>query len=182
MRSLDRFNKKMSLSGGSLREESIFNTKELLKTASENNFADNRATSIDKSLLVGVFVNGAIRETDGGLITNDYAYRVASSEYFVFSTDIVLYIANGFNARVAFYNSNDELTGMSNLLYNIPLGIAKNTKFRITIKRDVENTAEIANISEFRSAVTYLTNTTKYIIPNKDSVKYLVIIKDTVKD
>ena len=130
------------------------------KTDIENNFADNRATAIDKSLLVGDFVNGAIRESDGGLITNDYAYRVASSEYFVFSADIVLYIINGFNARVAFYNSNDELTGMSNLLYNIPLGIAKNTKFRITIKRDVENTAETANISEFRSAVTYLTKTT----------------------
>ena len=130
------------------------------KTAIENNFADNRATAIDKSLLVGEFVNGAIREADGGLITNDYAYRVASSEYFVFSSDIVLYIANGFNARVAFYNNNDELTGMSNLLYNTPLGIAKNTKFRITIKRDTENTAETANISEFRSAVTYLTNTT----------------------
>lgn len=138
------------------------------KTASENNFADNRATSIDKSLLIGEFVNGAIRESDGGLITNDYAYRVASSEYFAFSTDIVLYVANGFNARVAFYNSNDELTGMSSLLYNIPLGIAKNTKFRITIKRDVENTAETANISEFRSAVTYLTNTTKSAITTEN--------------
>ena len=138
------------------------------KTAIENNFADNRATSIDKSLLVGDFVNGAIRESDGGLITNDYSYRVASSEYFVFSTDIVLYIANGFNARVAFYNSNDELTGKSDLLYNIPFGIAKNTKFRITIKRDVENTAETANISEFRSAVTYLTNTTKSAITTEN--------------
>ena len=31
MRCLDRFNKRMSLSGGSLREESIYNTRELLK-------------------------------------------------------------------------------------------------------------------------------------------------------
>lgn len=31
MRCLDKFNKRMSLSGGSLREESIFNTRELLK-------------------------------------------------------------------------------------------------------------------------------------------------------
>ncbi len=37
MRSLDRFNKRMSLSGGSLREESIFNTRELLKET----FADD---------------------------------------------------------------------------------------------------------------------------------------------
>ena len=138
------------------------------KNGVENNYADNVATANDKSLLVGKFVNGAIRETDGGLITNDYAYRVASSEYFVFSTDIVLYIANGFNARVAFYNSNDELTGMSNLLNNRPLGIAKNTKFRITIKRDTENTSETANIAQFRSAVTYLTNTTKSAITTEN--------------
>lgn len=37
MRCLDRFNKKMSYSGGSIREESIFNTRELLKET----FADD---------------------------------------------------------------------------------------------------------------------------------------------
>lgn len=37
MRCLDKFNKKMSLSGGSLREDSIFNTRELLKET----FADD---------------------------------------------------------------------------------------------------------------------------------------------
>lgn len=37
MQCLDRFNKRMSLSGGSLREESIFNTRELLKET----FADD---------------------------------------------------------------------------------------------------------------------------------------------
>lgn len=37
MQCLDRFNKRMSLSGGSLREESIFSTRELLKEA----FADD---------------------------------------------------------------------------------------------------------------------------------------------
>lgn len=37
MRCLDKFNKRMSLSGGSLREESIFNTRELLKET----FADD---------------------------------------------------------------------------------------------------------------------------------------------
>ena len=43
MRCLDRFNKKMSLSGGSLREESIFNTRELLKEtfADDPSFASN---------------------------------------------------------------------------------------------------------------------------------------------
>ena len=45
MRSLDRFNKKMSLSGGSLREESIFNTSELLKET----FAD------DPSYTLGIY-------------------------------------------------------------------------------------------------------------------------------
>lgn len=45
MRSLDRFNKKMSYSGGSLREESIFNTRELLKET----FAD------DPSYTFGVY-------------------------------------------------------------------------------------------------------------------------------
>ena len=45
MRCLDRFNKKMSLSGGSLREESIFNTRELLKET----FAD------DPSFINGVY-------------------------------------------------------------------------------------------------------------------------------
>lgn len=45
MRSLDRFNKKMSYSGGSLREESIFNTRELLKET----FAD------DPSYTLGVY-------------------------------------------------------------------------------------------------------------------------------
>ena len=45
MRSLDRFNKKMSYSGGSLREESIFNTRELLKET----FAD------DPSYALGVY-------------------------------------------------------------------------------------------------------------------------------
>ena len=45
MRCLDRFNKKMSLSGGSLREESIFNTRELLKET----FAD------DPSFTSGVY-------------------------------------------------------------------------------------------------------------------------------
>ena len=45
MRSLDRFNKKMSLSGGSLREESIFNTRELLKET----FAD------DPSYTLGIY-------------------------------------------------------------------------------------------------------------------------------
>ena len=43
MRCLDRFNKKMSLNGGSLREESIFNTRELLKEtfADDPSFTDN---------------------------------------------------------------------------------------------------------------------------------------------
>ena len=43
MQSLDRFKKKMSLSGGSLREESIFNTRELLKEtfADDPSFTDN---------------------------------------------------------------------------------------------------------------------------------------------
>ena len=45
MRCLDRFNKRMSLSGGSLREESIFNTRELLK----DTFAD------DPSFASGVY-------------------------------------------------------------------------------------------------------------------------------
>ena len=45
MRSLDRFNKKMSYSGGSLREESIFNTRELLKET----FAD------DPSYALGIY-------------------------------------------------------------------------------------------------------------------------------
>ena len=45
MQSLDRFNKKMSLSGGSLREESIFNTRELLKET----FAD------DPSYTLGIY-------------------------------------------------------------------------------------------------------------------------------
>ena len=45
MRSLDKFNKKMSYSGGSLREESIFNTRELLKET----FAD------DPSYALGVY-------------------------------------------------------------------------------------------------------------------------------
>lgn len=45
MRSLDRFNKKMSLSGGSLREEGIFNTRELLKET----FAD------DPSYTLGIY-------------------------------------------------------------------------------------------------------------------------------
>ena len=43
MQCLKRFNKKMSLSGGSLREESIFNTRELLKEtfADDPSFANN---------------------------------------------------------------------------------------------------------------------------------------------
>lgn len=45
MQCLDRFNKRMSLSGGSLREESIFNTRELLKET----FAD------DPSFTSGVY-------------------------------------------------------------------------------------------------------------------------------
>jgi hypothetical protein len=45
MQCLDRFNKRMSLSGGSLREESIFNTRELLKET----FAD------DPSFTFGVY-------------------------------------------------------------------------------------------------------------------------------
>ena len=45
MRSLDKFNKKMSYSGGSLREESIFNTRELLKET----FAD------DPSYVLGIY-------------------------------------------------------------------------------------------------------------------------------
>lgn len=45
MQCLDRFNKKMSLSGGSLREDSIFNTRELLKET----FAD------DPSFTSGVY-------------------------------------------------------------------------------------------------------------------------------
>lgn len=42
MQSLDRFKKKMSYSGGSLREESIFNTRELLKET----FADDPSYSL----------------------------------------------------------------------------------------------------------------------------------------
>jgi hypothetical protein len=45
MRCLDKFNKRMSLSGGSLREDSIFNTRELLKET----FAD------DPSYTYGVY-------------------------------------------------------------------------------------------------------------------------------
>ena len=45
MRSLDKFNKKMSYSGGSLREESIFNTRQLL----DETFAD------DPSYALGVY-------------------------------------------------------------------------------------------------------------------------------
>ena len=45
MRCLDKFNKKMSLSGGSLRKNSIFNTRELLKET----FAD------DPSFISGVY-------------------------------------------------------------------------------------------------------------------------------
>ena len=37
MRCLDKFNKKMSYSGGSIRKEGIFNTRELLKET----FADD---------------------------------------------------------------------------------------------------------------------------------------------
>ena len=42
MQCLNRFNKRMSLSGGSLREESIFNTRELLKET----FADDPSYSL----------------------------------------------------------------------------------------------------------------------------------------
>lgn len=45
MQCLDRFNKRMSLSGGSLRKESIFNTRELLKET----FAD------DPSFMLGIY-------------------------------------------------------------------------------------------------------------------------------
>ena len=131
------------------------------KNGVENNYADNVATANDKSLLVGKFVNGAIRESDGGLITYDYKYRVASEDYFNFPHDVVLYVSSGFNGRVAFYDNSDTLTGLSSLTNNAPLGIAKNTKFRLTIKRDSETTSEVANIAEFRSSVYYFTEATK---------------------
>lgn len=81
MQCLDRFNKKMSLSGGSLREESIFNTRELLKET----FAD------DPSFVPNVYfwrlgLKDYINEMPVGIRLYGRAYSAANGVTIKFQT------------------------------------------------------------------------------------------------
>ena len=81
MQCLSRFNKRMSLSGGSLREESIFNTRELLKET----FAD------DPSFTFGVYfwklgLKEYQRETPVGIRLYDRSFSAANGVTVKFQT------------------------------------------------------------------------------------------------
>ena len=81
MRCLDKFNKKMSLSGGSLRENSIFNTRELLKET----FAD------DPSYTYGVYfwklgLKEYLNESQIGIRLFGRAYSAANGVTVKFQT------------------------------------------------------------------------------------------------
>ena len=111
-----------------------------------------------RAIFTGNFINGAIRETDGVLLTSGYDYRVASADYFTVDRNIVLFVNNGYNARIAFYDDNNAFIRMDGVSNNtLPLGIAAGSKIRVTIRQNVEDTSITANIAQFRSQLWYYT-------------------------
>lgn len=120
-------------------------------TANKNNTI---ALGNGQTLLTGDFINGAISESNGEILSG-YKYRIVSTEYFQFDRDIFLLCESGFTARVAFYNQSNQfekITGATAINF---LGIPAQQKFRISIRRAAENTAETADIETFRQKCFY---------------------------
>ncbi|MEE3499739.1 MAG: hypothetical protein VZS12_11640, partial [Ruminococcus bromii] len=120
-------------------------------TANKNNTI---ALGNGKTLLTGGFINGALSESNGEILSG-YNYRIVSTEYFQFDRDIFLLCESGFTARVAFYNQSNQfekITGATAINF---LGIPAQQKFRISIRRATENTAETADIETFRQKCSY---------------------------
>ena len=127
-------------------------------TKFDNDKSNLLAINDSRAIFTGNFINGAIRESDGVLLTSGYEYRVASVDYFTIERNIILFVNNGYNARIAFYDDNNALIRVDGVSNNtLPLGIAAGSKIRITIRQNTENTSIIANIAQFRSQLWYYT-------------------------
>lgn len=97
------------------------------------------------------FVQGAMWE---GEIKQYGKYEVTSQNLITFSEETELNIASGFWVQFAFFvNGTFSYDSPFNATYyKIPAG----TTVRILIRREVENTSELADIGEFTSAVTLI--------------------------
>ena len=124
----------------------------------DNDKSNLVALNDSQSLFTGRFINGAIRESDGQVLTTGYNYRVASTDYFHITRNIIIYAKTGYNARVFFYDSNNALIRVAGVSNNtLPLGVEQGAKIRITIRKNDEDTSTTANIADFRSQIWYKT-------------------------
>ena len=93
--------------------------------------------------------------TDGSFITNQ-KYRVSNNDAMTFSRDITIHVKSGFRwGYIPFVNNvAGSWVGWITSDYCIP----SNTNFVVQIARVTEDTSEIADVSEFLSAVTFSTS------------------------
>lgn len=113
----------------------------------------NAITNEDNNIVASDFKNGSINTSDGsGIFLGYITHRIAMQKSKKKSFDSVVQANDGFYVLVAFYE-NDSFINDSDWVKKA--SIPKNTDFRIMVKREVENSAETANIEEFFNALTF---------------------------
>jgi hypothetical protein len=99
------------------------------------------------------FIRGAWNTDTNTLIELDY--RVMTEQSFITSSDTIFKVANGFEQIIYTYTEN----GCSGSGFiDTDILIAKGTTIRVGIKRKIQDTNEIADISEFVNAILMIVN------------------------
>jgi hypothetical protein len=121
----------------------------------------------------GIFKRGLLN-TDTGEIQEAFPFRIASETWFHFGIDLSVSIADGFQAGWIYESSGTYyFSGFKTSSMTIP----GTRTFRVAIKRATEDQSEIADIKEFGSAVTFLTENEKSL----NELKKTLYTKDVIR-
>jgi len=129
------------------------------------NFSNNGYESVR---MLSPFENGAIYD---GAIQTYGDFRVANTNLITFTEATQLKIASGFWITISFFvnGTYSSSTSWTANLYNLPA----NSTVRFSIRRETENTSEIADIGEFTNALTFLTPMGKRMATNESDISSL---------
>ena len=124
-------------------------------------------------LYYGTLVRGLLN-TDTGAINPAFPFRVASETWFYFGKELNVTIAAGFKAGWIYESSGTYyFSGFKSGSMTIPY----NRTFRIAIQRDPEDQNEIADISEFGGAVTFMTDNGAALVELKKTLYKKEVIR-----
>ena len=125
------------------------------------------------------FANGNISPTNGEYY-DSVLYRVCTPNILHTNVPIRLGIKTGFRYNVLYYN-NGLYRKVETTLITGEYVIPANTYYKIVITRVTENTAEVANIKEFVSALIYPNSTYNVLAKREEQVERNILNNTNLK-